>query len=61
MAMDVTGAIVLPSLSVNTKFTVSSGLLQTLQNHGLFAGLPTKDPHSHLQNVAFVCKSVMGI
>ncbi|MCF7184085.1 retrotransposon gag domain-containing protein, partial [Corynebacterium parakroppenstedtii] len=60
MAMDVTDAIVLPPLPADTKFTVSSELLQMLQNRGLFTGLPSEDPHHHLQNVVFVCKSVMG-
>lgn len=60
MAIEVIRVIVLPPLMADTKFAVSSGLLQMLQNHGLFAGLPSEDPHSHLHNVAFVCKSEMG-
>lgn len=60
MPIDVTGVIVLPQLPADAKFSLSNGLLQMLQNHGLFIGLPSEDPHCHLQNVVFVCKSVMG-
>jgi len=60
MAMDVTGSIVLPPLPPDTKFALTSGLLQMLNNRGLFAGLASEDPHRHLQNVVFVCKSAMG-
>ncbi|MDV3183326.1 MAG: hypothetical protein Q8866_02450, partial [Candidatus Phytoplasma australasiaticum] len=31
-----------------------------LQNCGLFMDLPSEDPHIHLHNMTFVCKSVMG-
>lgn len=44
-------AIVLPLLIRNTKFVISSGLLQMQQHRGLFSNLPSKDPYNHLQNV----------
>lgn len=58
--VDITRAIVLPPLPPNTKFFISSGLLQMLQHRGLFSGLPSEDPHNHLHHVLFICKSMVG-
>lgn len=49
----------LPSLSDDTNFVISSGLLYMLQNEKLFTGFPLEDTHNHLHNVIFVYKSIM--
>ena len=39
---------------------VTSSLMQMLTARGLFSGLPSKDPHSHIAKVRAVCKSCVG-
>lgn len=60
MAMDATEAIMLPLLFDDTKFVISSGLLQMMQNRGLFTDLPSENPHNYLHNIVFVQKSMTG-
>lgn len=43
-----------------TKLSITSDLLQKLQNHVLFAGQPSEDPYEHVQNFVHVCRSIMG-
>ena len=39
---------------------VTSSLMQMLTAIGLFSGLPSEDPHSHIAKVWAVCKSCLG-
>ena len=39
---------------------VTSSLMQMLTAIGLFSGLPSEDPHSHIAKVRAVCKSCVG-
>ena len=36
---------------------VTSSLMQILTARGLFSGLPSEDPHAHIDKVRAVCKS----
>ena len=39
---------------------VTSSLMQMLTARGLFSGLPSEDPHAHIDKVKGVCKSRIG-
>ena len=39
---------------------VTSSLIQILTAKGLFSGLPSKDPYSHITKVRAECKSCVG-
>ena len=39
---------------------VTSSLMQMLKARGLFSGLPSEDPHAHIEKVRVVCKSCVG-
>ena len=39
---------------------VTSSLIKMLTSIGLFSGLPSEDPHSHIAKVWAVCKSCVG-
>lgn len=53
------GPLVLPYLPHRNTFIVSSSLMQMLPVRGLFAGLSSKDPHSHIAKLMYVCKSCL--
>lgn len=54
------GPLILPPLPNGHMFVVTSSLLQILAAMGLFAGLPSEDPHDHISLLRSVCKSHMG-
>ena len=39
---------------------VTNSLMQMLTARGLFSGLPSEDPHSHIAKVRAVCKKCVG-
>ena len=57
---DYDGPLVLPLLPPGHTFVVTSGLKQMLTARGLFSGLPSEDPHAHIDKVRAVCKSCVG-
>ena len=57
---DSDGPLVLPPLPPGNTLVVSSSLMQMLTTRGLFSGLPSEDPHAHIDKVRAVCKSCVG-
>ena len=57
---DLDGPLVFPSLPTCHTFVVTSSLMQMLTARGLFSGLPSEDPHAHIDKVRAVCKSCVG-
>ena len=54
------GPLFLPPLPTFHTFVVTSSLMQMLTARGLFSGLPSEDPHSHIAKVRSMCKSCVG-
>ena len=57
---DCEGPLVLPPLPHGHTFVVTSSLIQMLTTRGLFLGLPSEDPNSHIDKLRFLCKNCMG-
>jgi len=54
------GAIVVPPLPPGHTFVMTSIVMQMLTSKGLFVGLQSKDPYSHLGKVKRVFMSSVG-
>ena len=57
---DSDGPLVLPPLPQCHTFVVTSSPMQILIARGLFSGLPSEDPHAHIDKVRSVYKSCVG-
>ncbi|KAK4724306.1 hypothetical protein R3W88_027085 [Solanum pinnatisectum] len=51
------GAIVLPTLPLGVKFTITSTMIQLLNLKGMFRGVASNDANQHLMNFVAICKS----
>ena len=58
--IDSNGPLVVPPLAHRHTFMVTSSLMQMLTARGLFEGLPSEDPHSHITKLRSICKSCVG-
>ena len=54
------GPLVLPPLPQGHTFMVTSSWMQMLTTKGLYTGLPSKDPHAHMDKLRSVCKRCEG-
>ncbi|XP_069148231.1 uncharacterized protein [Solanum lycopersicum] len=57
---DSDGPLVLPPLPQAHIFVITSSLMQMFTIRGLFSGLPSEDPHTHIAKLRSVCKSCVG-
>lgn len=55
------GPLVLLSLPHGHTFLVANSLMQILITRGLFSGLPSEDPHSHIAKLSSFCKIFVGL
>ena len=55
------GPLVLPHLPHGHTFVVTSSLMMILTARGLFSGLPSEDPHSHIAKLSSFCKIFVGL
>ena len=58
--IDSDGPLVLIFLPYGYIYMVTSSLMQKLTAKGLFAGLPSEDPHAHIAKLRSMCKSFVG-